>query len=153
MQGFTYHAKCQCLNITHLIFAYDLLMMCGADVQSFQLIKEVLSDFHSFTGSNQIGRRVLSFLLGLIVLLKVFLRDTFSYSYSYWYSSSPVPTLDFYKAEIQCDCVVLKKKILGRIQSWSNRSLSFGGRAQLVLSVLFSIQVYWSSISVSMVWP
>lgn len=33
-----------------------------------------------------------------------------------------------------------------RIQSWSNKFLSFGGRAQLKSLVLFGIQVYLSSI-------
>lgn len=36
--------------------------------------------------------------------------------------------------------------MLRRIQSWSNKLMSFGGRAQLISSVLFSIQVYWASI-------
>ncbi|KAH7837641.1 hypothetical protein Vadar_016195 [Vaccinium darrowii] len=44
------------------------------------------------------------------------------------------------------DCVVLKNWMLKRIQSWSNKQIMFGGRAQLISSVLFSIQVYWSSI-------
>lgn len=38
------------------------------------------------------------------------------------------------------DCVVLKDRMLTRIQSGSNKQLSFGGRAQLISSVLFSIQ-------------
>lgn len=44
------------------------------------------------------------------------------------------------------DCVVLKEKILHRIHGWSEKELSYGGRAQLIPSVLFSVQVYWSSI-------
>lgn len=44
------------------------------------------------------------------------------------------------------DCSQLRSKILSRIQSWSNKSLTYGGRVQLVNSVLFSIQVYWASI-------
>lgn len=44
------------------------------------------------------------------------------------------------------DCIILKERILRRIQSWSNKLLPFGGRMQLITLVLFSIQVYWSSI-------
>lgn len=44
------------------------------------------------------------------------------------------------------DCVVLKDRMLRRIQSWSNKLLSFGSRAQLISFVLFSSQVYWASI-------
>lgn len=51
-QGFTFHPKCKSLNITHLIFAHDLFVLCGADAKSFQLIKEVLSEFHMVYGTS-----------------------------------------------------------------------------------------------------
>lgn len=41
-------------------------------------------------------------------------------------------------------CSVLQDRILGRIQSWSPKTLCYGGRAELILSV--SIQLYWSQI-------
>lgn len=44
------------------------------------------------------------------------------------------------------DCQLLIDKITARVQSWTNRLLLYGGRAQLISSVLFSTQVYWSSI-------
>lgn len=44
------------------------------------------------------------------------------------------------------DCEVLKEKILHRIKGWSNKTLTYGGRALLIRSVLFSIQVYWSTM-------
>lgn len=44
------------------------------------------------------------------------------------------------------DCLALKDRMLKRVLSWSNKLLSYGGRSQLISSVLFSIQVYWSSI-------
>jgi hypothetical protein len=44
------------------------------------------------------------------------------------------------------DCNVLLERVAGRINSWMARKLSFAGRLQLVSSVLFSIQVFWSSI-------
>ncbi|KAI8555077.1 hypothetical protein RHMOL_Rhmol05G0146500 [Rhododendron molle] len=44
------------------------------------------------------------------------------------------------------DCTILKEKNVHRIVSWSNTTLSYGGRALLIQSVLFSIQVYWSTI-------
>lgn len=49
---------------------------------------------------------------------------------------------------IAADCAVLKGKILGRITGWSNKALSYGGRAQLVQSVQLNIKVYWCSIFV-----
>lgn len=48
--AFTFHPKSRALNISHLIFADDLFVLCGADTNSFQLIKDVLYDFHNFAG-------------------------------------------------------------------------------------------------------
>jgi hypothetical protein len=44
------------------------------------------------------------------------------------------------------DCLPLIDKIVGRIHTWSAKHLSFAGRLQLIQSILFSIQMYWSSI-------
>jgi hypothetical protein len=44
------------------------------------------------------------------------------------------------------DCRVLIEKIAGRIDSWTSKNLSFAGRLQLLSSILYSIQVYWSRI-------
>ncbi|GAV67829.1 LOW QUALITY PROTEIN: zf-RVT domain-containing protein, partial [Cephalotus follicularis] len=43
------------------------------------------------------------------------------------------------------ECKVLVKKLMRRTNSWLSNSLSFGGRLQLLASVLFSIQVFWCS--------
>ncbi|XP_019224489.1 PREDICTED: uncharacterized protein LOC109206154 [Nicotiana attenuata] len=45
-------------------------------------------------------------------------------------------------------CKPLIDKILARIKSWTTRYLSYAGRLQLVKSVLYSIQVYWSQVFV-----
>ncbi|WMV07687.1 hypothetical protein MTR67_001072 [Solanum verrucosum] len=37
-------------------------------------------------------------------------------------------------------------KIMHRVQSWTFRFLSYARRAQLIKSVLFSIQVFWSQV-------
>ncbi|XP_058211744.1 uncharacterized protein LOC131323927 [Rhododendron vialii] len=42
--------------------------------------------------------------------------------------------------------LIPKEKILHRILSWDSKTLSYDGRALLIQSILFSIQVYWSSI-------
>lgn len=39
-------------------------------------------------------------------------------------------------------------KITAIVSSWTNKFLSFAGRIQLVRSVLFAIQAYWSSFFV-----
>jgi hypothetical protein len=44
------------------------------------------------------------------------------------------------------DSEVLVEKIAGRITSWLSKNLTFAGRLQLMQSVLFSMQVYWSNL-------
>lgn len=41
---------------------------------------------------------------------------------------------------------LLLEKVSARINYWLSKKLSFAGRSQLVSLVLYSIQVYWSSI-------
>lgn len=47
---------------------------------------------------------------------------------------------------IHRDCKVLVERVKNRIADWKNKSLSFAGRLQLVISVLSSMHVYWSSM-------
>ena len=44
------------------------------------------------------------------------------------------------------DCDELIRKIGARITSWNSKFLSYAGRVQLISSVLYGIQSYWSSI-------
>jgi hypothetical protein len=44
------------------------------------------------------------------------------------------------------DCDSLLGKISGRINYWMSKHLSFAARLQLLSSVLYSIQVFWSNI-------
>ena len=48
----------------------------------------------------------------------------------------------------QADCNALVNRITARIYHWSVRYLSYAGCLQLVNSVLFGIQTYWSSMFV-----
>ena len=44
------------------------------------------------------------------------------------------------------DCKILLEKIVARINSWTSKHLSYGGRLQLIQSVLFTLQVYWMGL-------
>ncbi|XP_058216683.1 uncharacterized protein LOC131327544 [Rhododendron vialii] len=116
MGPFNFHPKCRSIGLTHLVFADDLFILCGASQDSFSLINQLLTDFHSFSGLKPNMQKSSIFYAGV--------------------------------SETAADCLILKEKILKRIQGWSNRPISNGGRAQLIQSVLFSVQVYWSSIFV-----
>jgi hypothetical protein len=44
------------------------------------------------------------------------------------------------------DCRVLLERIKGRIDFWLSRNLSYARRLQLLSSVMYSLQVYWTGI-------
>lgn len=44
------------------------------------------------------------------------------------------------------DCKQPVDKVYQRLSDWKNKSLSYAGRAQLISSVLGSMQVYWGSV-------
>lgn len=45
-------------------------------------------------------------------------------------------------------CQPLVQKIIQRINCWASKLLSYAGRVQLIKSILFGIQVYWSQVFV-----
>ena len=44
------------------------------------------------------------------------------------------------------DCKILVERMVARVKCWTSKFLSYAGRLQLIQSVRFSIQVYWTSI-------
>lgn len=144
-EGFVFHPKCRSLNITHLIFADDLFVLSGAEASSFQLIADVLSDFYHFFGLQPNLQKSSIFFAGVDETLKETLRMVLPIPEGFL----PVKYLGVPLLSTRlraCDCAQLKDKILKRIQSWSNKTLSYGGKLQLIQSILFSIQIYWSAI-------
>lgn len=47
---FKYHPKCKVLNLTHLAFAYDLMLVCKADLTSPLFLKENFNQFTAVSG-------------------------------------------------------------------------------------------------------
>lgn len=50
------------------------------------------------------------------------------------------------KRLISVQCKPLLDKMLSRITSWETKMLSYAGRAQLIRSVVYAIQMYWSQV-------
>ncbi|XP_058189339.1 uncharacterized protein LOC131306925 [Rhododendron vialii] len=125
---FTFHPKCQALGISHVIFADDLFLLSGAQEGSLQIILSTLREFHGFSGTTKLSFSVLMGIPEGKLPVK--------------YLGVPLISTRL----TSTDCSMLKEKILARIHSWTQKFLSYGGRAQLIQSVLFSIQTYWSSI-------
>jgi hypothetical protein len=54
--------------------------------------------------------------------------------------------LNFTERLLAGDCECLVNKITSRMDTWLTKHLSFAGRLQLLSSILFSLQIFWSRI-------
>ncbi|GJS75796.1 putative reverse transcriptase domain-containing protein [Tanacetum coccineum] len=124
---FKYHWKCKDLKITHLCFADDLMLFCHGDSKYVSVLKNSLDEFGSVSGLFPSFPKSTMFIEGKLPVRHL-----------------GVPLLS--KRLYVNDCFVLVDKVKKRILDWKNKSLSFAGRLQLILSVVGSMQVYWSSM-------
>ncbi|KAJ9546729.1 hypothetical protein OSB04_019272 [Centaurea solstitialis] len=115
---FGYHPGCADLDITHLCFADDLFVFTGGDIGSVDVLKRALQLFSSKSGlSPSLEKRVR-------------------------YLGVPLSPISLKVA----DYGGLVAKVKARICNWKTKFLSFGGRKQLVISVLQSLQLYWMAV-------
>jgi hypothetical protein len=143
--GFKFHPKCLKLRLTHLCFVDDLLIFAEASLRSIQTIKAALAEFESLSGLKANPSKSSLFCSGVPVRVKQLLLDVLKMNLGTLpvrYLGVPLITTRLSAA----DCGVLLEKITGRIDSWLSRNLSYAGRLQLLSSVLYSLQVYWSGI-------
>jgi len=142
---FIHHWRCKPTNITHLCFADDLMLFCHADIDSIMLLKSSLDRFSTLSGLTINLTKSSLYLSGIDGSL----RSTFSTQLGIPEKTLPVRYLGVPLLSSRlshADCIPLVERITARIQLWTSSSLTYAGRLQLIKSVLFSIQVYWSSI-------
>ncbi|KAJ9561591.1 hypothetical protein OSB04_006751 [Centaurea solstitialis] len=143
--GFGYHHGCAELDITHLCFADDLFVFTRGDVASVEILKKALSLFASCSGlvpnlekSDVFFGNVPMDVRAAILTCLPFRSGTFPIRYL----GLPLSPVSLKTA----DYGVLITKVKHRLQNWKTKFLSFGGRKQLIVSVLQSLQLYWMAI-------
>lgn len=142
---FKYFWRCKSVQLTHLFFADDVFLFCQADWASVTLLKKGLDVFSSWSGLYPNKNKSEIFISGGDSSLRNMMLQAFGFQEGKLpvrYLGVPIITTRLGKA----DCVALTDRITARVQSWAQRFLSFAGRLQLIRSVLFSIQTYWTSI-------
>ena len=144
---FKYHWRCQTLKITHLCFVDDLLVFSNADTDSILVIKKALEEFMEQSGLRINYRKSSLFVAGIDQDAKVAIQNLVGIDLKtppVTYLGVPLITSRLRKA----DCTPLIERILARIKLWTSAVLSYAGRLQLIKSILFSIQVYWTTMFV-----
>lgn len=118
-----------------LIFADDMFILCGAKPQSFSLIDETLKNFYGYSGLQPNLKKRTIFYAGFPLEVKAQLRQILTIregSFPVKYLGVPLITSTLKHS----DCLILKEKMVARVQSWANKHLSYEGRFQLIESVL-----------------
>ncbi|KAJ9536620.1 hypothetical protein OSB04_un000169 [Centaurea solstitialis] len=131
--AFRFHANCEDLNITHLCFADDLFVFTYGDVESVRTLKMALDLFRQYSGLEASIDKSEVFFGNVPTDIQHQIRRELFQS-AIWES---LFRLNDY------DPLTMVKS---RIDNWKNKFLSFGGRKQLITSVLQSLSLYWMSI-------
>jgi len=143
--SFSYHRNCEEQEITHLCFADDLLIFSHGDSESVRVIKDSLDEFSSVSGLYPSPAKSEAFYCSIGQFTKSAIHSIIQFpdgSLPVRYLGVPLITTRLYRN----DCKGLVDKVKARLNDWRNKSLSFAGRLQLIISVLSSMQIYWASI-------
>lgn len=128
---FSFHPRCKKLNITHLLFADDLLLFCGGDRLSVEKLHTVFENFSECSGLSANVNKSCIYLAGVpeivaedIKALTGMKEGTFPFRYLgiplHAHCLSPM------------DCKSLVDQITSSVRHWSTRFLSYAGRIELI---------------------
>lgn len=143
--SFHFHPRCKKVDITHLLFADDLLMFYRANTSS---VSNMMSTFDRFLKASRLEANTSKsnvYMSGVdrhnkkrLVHLLQMEEGVFPFR------CLGVP-LQSKKLNTR-DCRPLVDKIIGRVKFWSSRLLSYAGRIQLVRSVIGGMKKFWDQI-------
>ncbi|XP_059430260.1 uncharacterized protein LOC132163900 [Corylus avellana] len=142
--GFQFHPKCVKLKLTHLCFADDLIFST-ATLNAITIVKVALLEFEELSGLKANLFKSSFFCSGISDRVKHVLLGELGMNEGHLpvrYLGVPLISTKLFAA----DCGALLDRITGLIDSWLSKHLSYAGRLQLLSSVLYSLQVYWTGI-------
>lgn len=142
-EAFSFHWKASCTSTTHLCFADDLILFCKGDLASVGIMKNSLDDFSQHSGLTINKEKSLCFLGNVPSQVADSIIDLLHFSIGHLPAKFLGVPLISSKLNVK-DCAHLIEKITAKCRSWTNKFVSYGGRLQLIKSVLFSIQAYWT---------
>jgi len=137
-----YHPNCKLLKLTHLCFADDLMVFVRADKKSIEGTLEVFDDFATHSGLKISLEKSTIYMAGVPDIQKEEILQQFPFEYGALpvrYLGLPLLT----RRMTASDYLPLIEKIRSQINSWTVKALSFAGRLQLIISVIFSLTNFW----------
>lgn len=144
--NFQFHDKCSEIGLSHICFADDLFIFSEGNPASVQSVKRILNAFSLATGLHPNVNKRKIYLSGVSNSVKDSMLSVLGYSEgSLTVDYLGVPLFLNTRLKVK-DCRNLIERIASKIRSWTSNWLSYAGRLQLIKSVIFSMQVYWSSL-------
>ena len=141
---FAYHPQCQGVKLTHLSFADDILVFIDGTSESLNGIMEVLKEFAEISGLHINEAKSQIYVAGSNHTLMITEAEALGIGVGNLpirYLGMPLST----KSLTAHDYEPLIDKIRRKMLCWSNKSLSFAERFQLIQSVIVSMMNFRSS--------
>ncbi|KAL1213840.1 putative ribonuclease H protein [Cardamine amara subsp. amara] len=137
-----YHPKATNPNVSHLIFADDVMVFYDGEISSLQAIVKLLDYFSTISGLILNINKTELFLAGSTDAF----RNLQSSKFGFPLGELPVrylglPLLPHTLSRSDCEPLVMR--IRSRLHSWHIKHLSYAGRLQLLSSVIQNIIAYW----------
>ncbi|XP_060170346.1 uncharacterized protein LOC132601264 [Lycium barbarum] len=145
IKSIKFHPQCGKLGVTHLCFADDLLMFSKGDLNSILAMQQCFLNFSAASGLQEnLGKSSIYFggvsqdIRSQILQQLGFSLGELPFKYlGIPLSSKKLTIMQWYP---------LIERITTKISTWTTKKLSYAGRVQLVQSVLFRVQAYWSQL-------
>lgn len=141
--SFVYHWRTKDLQLTHLIFADDLLLFSKGDSNSIDLLMKGVECFSKCSGMIPNPDKSLCFFGNVNSTVQEFALNLTGFTRG----TLPVKYLGLPLTSNKITarhCEPLINRICSRIEHWTSRHISQAGRVQLINAILFSIQGYWA---------
>ena len=140
---FAYHPQCEGVKLTHLSFADDILVFTKGTTGSLMGVLEVMKRFARMSGLHINVAKSSIFASGHNISDLLAAAESLNIGVGTLpirYLGMPLTT----KTLTSHDYEPLIDKIRSRMLCWSNKTLSFAGRLQLIKSVIASMVNFWS---------
>ncbi|KAJ9536525.1 LOW QUALITY PROTEIN: hypothetical protein OSB04_un000277 [Centaurea solstitialis] len=143
--SFGYHHGCHDFQISHLCFADDLFVFTRGDTHSVEVLKKALDLFAKCSGLSPNLDKSDVFFGNVPDDEKHAILQCLPFrlgSFPIRYLGIPLSPVALKPADYSGIIARVKE----RLHNWKSKFLSYGGRRQLVVSVLQSLQLYWMQI-------
>ncbi|XP_074299449.1 uncharacterized protein LOC141630553 [Silene latifolia] len=141
---FSYHPKCVKFNLTHLVFADDLLVFTKGDVPSVDAVARCLGIFAWYSGLQANPLKTCLYYGGVANdVIEDILRTTgFTQGeFPFRYLGIPLFPTRLHQNMFQ----PLLDKITRKLAHWAKHTLSYAGKVTLTNSVIFVLQNFWGA--------